>query len=141
MSLIPWNTFREIDHITKELGNFLERPYKHFFETASLRVDVYQTEDKVVVKAELPGVAKEDLNVFIDENSIRLSGETKKDDEYKDEHVYRTERYYGNFSRLIPLPVEVTSEEAKAEYQNGIITITIPKAPEAKIKGRRLEIQ
>lgn len=91
------------------------------------RVDVYQTEKDVVVEAEIPGVSKEDLDIYIDENSIKLSS--------------RTERDYGSFSRTIPLPVEVKSEDAKAEYRDGILSITVPKVEPAKMKGRRIDIQ
>lgn len=82
----------------------------------SPRVDVYQTEKDVIVKAEIPGISKEDLDVYIYEDSIRLSGQSKMDDEYKDENIYKTERYYGSFLRTIPLPVEVKTEHATAEY-------------------------
>ncbi|MCX7747403.1 MAG: Hsp20/alpha crystallin family protein, partial [Clostridia bacterium] len=99
------------------------------------------TDTDVVVKAEIPGITKEDLNVYVDENSIRLSGQSKRDNEYKDENIYRTERYYGSFSRTIPLPVEIKSEQAKAEYKDGILSITVPKVEQAKAKGKRIDIQ
>ena len=91
------------------------------------RVDVYQTEEDVIVKAEIPGVSKEDLNVYVDENSIRLTGQTKRDERYKDENMYRTERFYGSFSRTIPLPVEVKSDRAKAEYKEGFCRLACQK--------------
>ena len=139
LNLIEWNPFRDID---REMGGFLERlPFRYFGGFNAPRVDVYQTDKDVVVKAEIPGVTKEDLNVYVDENSIRLSGQAKRDDEYKDEHVYRAERYYGSFSRTIPLPAEVKSEQARAEYKNGILSITVPKMEPEKIKGRRIDIQ
>jgi HSP20 family protein len=142
MSLIEWNPFRDMDNISREMANFFERsPFKFLGGMTSPRVDVYQTDNDVVVKAEIPGVAKEDINVYIDENSIRLSGQTRRNDEFKDENVYRAERYYGNFSRTIPLPVEVRSEQAKAEYKDGILSITIPKVEPSKQKGRRIDIQ
>jgi len=139
MSLVEWNPFREID---REMTNFFERsPFRFFATTSQPRVDVYQTESDVIVKAEIPGVSKEDLNVYIDENSIRLSGQTKKSNEFKDEHVYRAERYYGSFSRTIPLPVEIKSDQAKAEYKDGILSITVPKVEPSKTKGKRIQIQ
>lgn len=141
MSLVPWNPFRDIDNIGREMGSFFDLPIKLFGGINSPRVDVYQTENDVVVKAEIPGVSKEDLNVFIDENSIRLSGQTKKEKEFKDENVYRTERYYGSFSRTIQLPAEVKSEQARAEYKDGILSITVPKVEPSKPKGRKIDIQ
>lgn len=142
MSLVPWNPFRDIDNIGKEMNSFFENsPFGFFGKATSPRIDVYQTENDVVLKAEIPGVSKEDLNVYVDENSIRLSGQTKRDDEYKDDNVYRTERYYGSFTRTIPLPVEVKSEKAKAEYKDGILSITVPKVETTKMKGRKIDIQ
>lgn len=142
MSLIPWNPFRDMDHISREMESFMDRvPFGFFGRGNSPRVDVYETKENVVVKAEVPGVAKEDLNIHLDEHSIRLSGQTKRDQEFKDEDVYRSERFYGSFSRIIPLPAEVKSEEAKAEYKDGILKITVPKLESSKRRGRRIAIQ
>ena len=142
MSLIPWNPFRDMDNIGREMSNFFENtPLAFLGRAASPRVDVYQTETDVIVKAEIPGVSKEDLNVYIDENSIRLAGQTKRDERYKDENMYRTERFYGSFSRTIPLPVAVKSDQAKAEYQEGVLSISVPKVEPTKLKGRRIDIQ
>lgn len=142
MSLVQWNPFRDMDNISKEMANFMERtPFGFFSKATSPRVDVYETNEDVVVKAEIPGVSKEDLNVYVDENSIRLSGQSKRDTEYKDENAYRTERFYGSFSRTIPLPVEVKSEQAKAEYKDGILSVTVPKVESTQMKGRRVDIQ
>ncbi|ABN51278.1 MAG TPA: Hsp20/alpha crystallin family protein [Hungateiclostridium thermocellum] len=141
MSLISWNPFREVDSISRDMETFFERsPFGFFSRATAPRVDVFETEKDVVVKAEIPGVSKEDLNVYVDENSIRLSGETKRDTEYKNEHIYRTERYYGSFSRTIPLPVEVKSEQAKAEYKDGILTVTVPKVETTQMKGKKIDI-
>lgn len=142
MSLMEWNPFREMDNMTREMSHFFDRtPFRFLGIGSSPRVDVYQTDNEVIMKAEIPGVSKEDLNVYVDENSIRLSGQTKRNNEFKDENIYRSERYYGSFSRTIPLPVEIKSEEARAEYRDGILTITAPKVEPAKTKGKRIDIQ
>jgi HSP20 family protein len=137
-SLTPWNPFRDFD---RDLSSFFDHPARFFGNRNAPRVDVYQTEKEVVVKAEIPGVSKEDLNLYIDENSMRLSGQTKRENEFKDENAYRTERYYGSFSRTISFPVEVKSEEARAEYKDGILSVTVPKQEPSKAKGRRIDIQ
>lgn len=142
MSIVPWNPFREMDNFSREVSNFFDlSPFRFFSGMNSPRVDVYQTEKDVIVKAEIPGITKEDLDVYINEDSIRLSGQSKRDNEYKDENIYRTERYYGSFSRTIPLPVEVKTEQAKAEYKDGILSIIVPKSEPSKIKGKRIDIQ
>lgn len=142
MSLVPWNPFREMDNFSKDLNSMIDLPPFRFFGGMNTpRVDVFQTDTDVVVKAEIPGIRKEDLNVYVDENSIRLSGQSKRDNEYKDENIYRTERYYGKFSRTIPLPVEIKSDQAVAEYKDGILSITVPKVEPTKTKGKRIDIQ
>ncbi|MGE5557791.1 MAG: Hsp20/alpha crystallin family protein [Bacillota bacterium] len=133
MSLVEWNPFRDID--------FFNRDNFRFFNAGAPRVDVYQTDKDVVVKAEIPGVVKDDLDVYVDENSVRLSGQAKRNEEFKDEHVYRTERYYGGFSRTIPLPAQVKPDQAKAKYKDGILDIIAPKAETAAAKGKKIEIQ
>lgn len=139
MSLIEWNPFRERGReLADYFGGF---PSRLFAEASVPKVDIFQTEKEVIVKAEIPGVSKDNLNVVVDEDAIRLSGQNKKDEVFTDENVYRRERYYGTFSRTIPLPVEVKTEETKAEYRDGILTITAPKREPFKMKGRRLDIQ
>lgn len=140
MALVPWNPFREMDLFSREMSNFFDFPSRVFGGFSSPRVDVYQTENDVVVEAEIPGVSKEDLNLYIDENTVRLTGQTKRENELKDENAYRTERCYGSFSRTIPLPVEVKSEQAKAEYKDGILYVTVPKVEPSKSRGRKIDI-
>jgi len=142
MALVPWNPFRDMDSIGREMSTFFDFPSNMFASfSSSPRVDVYQTKENVIMKAEIPGVSKDDLNLFIDESTIRLDGQFKRENELKDENVYRTERYYGSFSRTIPLPAEVKPEQAKAEYKDGILSITVPKLEPTKTKSRRIDIQ
>lgn len=137
----PWQ--HELLEIEKFFSSLIERlPFG--FGTARQvppKVDVYQTEKDVIVKAEIPGVSKKDLNVYVDENYIRLSGQTKKNEEIKEDNICRSERYFGSFSRIIPLPAAVRQNEAKAEYKDGILTLTIPKEKDSAEKGRNIEIQ
>jgi len=141
LALVPWNPFKDSDGIGRELSSFFDFPSKFFGGLSSPRVDVYQTDNDVIVKAEIPGVSKDDLNLYIDENTLRVTGQTKREKELKDENAYRTERYYGSFSRTIPLPVEVKSEQAKAEYKDGILSVTVPKVEPSKSKCRKIDIQ
>ncbi len=138
MSLVPWNPFRDIDNIGREINSFFDYPAK-LFAGHSPRVDVYQTEDEVVIKAEIPGVSREDLSLYVDDRSVRISGETRREEKYSENDTYRSERYYGSFSRTVPLPAEVKPDEARAEYKDGILTVTVPKAEQSK--GRKIDIQ
>lgn len=96
------------------------------------RVDVYEKDNNIVVEAEIPGAKKEDIEVKIKDNAVVIRGEVKKEEEKKEENYYRSERFYGKFERVIPLPADVKVEEAKAEYQDGVLKLTIPKATSEK---------
>lgn len=138
MDLMEWNPFRDIN---RQMIDFFERsPFRFLADVTTPRVDVYQTDTDVIVKAEIPGVSKDDLNVIIDENAVRLSGQVRRSEEFKAENIYRSERHYGAFSRVIPLPAEVKAEQARAEYRDGVLTIRAPKAEPSRMRGRRLDI-
>lgn len=141
MALIPRDYMGDDDIVSREINGYFENPTRFFTGQSFPRVDIYQTENDVVVKAEIPGVSRDDLNLYIDDNAIKLSGQSKKENEYRDEDVFRTERHYGSFSRTIPLPVEVKSEEAKAQYKDGILSVTIPKVEPSKLRGKKIDIQ
>ena len=102
--------------------------------------DVFETDNEVVVTVELPGVRKEDIDVTVRENSVEIKAEVKKIEEVKKEGFFRAERSYQGFYRVIPLPTEVKSDQAKATYNNGVLEIRIPKAkPEAK--GKKVKVE
>ena len=102
--------------------------------------DVFETDKEVVVTVELPGVKKEDIDVRVTENSVEVKAEVKSEVKEEKEGVYRAERTYQGFYRVIPLPTEVKANEAKATYNNGVIEIRIPKAKEeTKVKKVKVE--
>ncbi|MEN3039908.1 MAG: Hsp20/alpha crystallin family protein, partial [Candidatus Kryptonium sp.] len=101
-------------------------------------VDVYETDRELVVKAELPGVKKENVEVSIRDNSLHIRGEKREEKEEKTETYHRVERFYGKFERVIPLPADVKIEEAKAEFKDGVLEVRVPKAETAK--ERKIEI-
>jgi HSP20 family protein len=95
-------------------------------------VDIYDKEDQLVIQAELPGVKKEDIDVRVEDNMLMLSGKREREREVKEEGYYRSERYFGNFGRTFRLPSTVASEKIDASFKDGILTIAMPKAEEAK---------
>jgi len=97
-------------------------------------VDVLDDKDKLIVKAEVPGFKREDLDVAVHENTLIISGERKSEEERKDGEFYRSERFYGRFHRSIPLPYAVDTDKIQAQYRDGILNITLPKAEHAKAK-------
>ena len=101
-------------------------------------LDVYETPDDVVVKAVVPGIKPEDIKVTIVANTLTIEGETKWDEEVKAEsYVYR-ERSFGRFRRLVTLPRSVSPDDASAEFENGVLTLTVPKAKEAKTRSIKI---
>jgi len=127
--LAVWSPFAELERIRREFDRLLEDVMPTATEREEILappVDVYETDSEVVLKAELPGVKKEDIEVTIKENSVHLKAERKEEKEEKTENVHR----------IVPLPAEVKPEEAKAEYRDGVLEIRIPKVKvtrEAKV--------
>jgi HSP20 family protein len=97
-------------------------------------IDMYQTDDEIVVKASLPGVKADEVQINITGEILTLKGETKQVEEKKDKAWHMREQRWGAFERAIALPTEVVADKAKAEFENGILTITLPKAEEVKPK-------
>jgi len=103
-------------------------------------VDVYETDKEIVVKADLPGVEPEDLEVYCTDDTLVLRGETRREDDRQEGNVHRTERSYGRFERQIPVPPGVRSEEVQANFRNGVLELRVPKSEEAQQRMRRIPI-
>lgn len=95
-------------------------------------VDIQETQDAYRLSAELPGLTKEDINITLENNVLRLTGERKFEKDAKKEGYHRIERTYGAFSRAFTLPSQVNHEKVEAAFENGVLTITVPKAEQAK---------
>lgn len=151
MALMRWEPMGEIESMRRMMdrmfGQMLASPLSGLPSLEGARafspnVEVYTTENEVVVKAELPGLEAKDVNVEITEDSIHLMGEMKKEEEVTEDNYYRTERQYGHFERLIPLPNRVKDTEAKAAFKHGMLTIRAPLAEEVKKpQSRKLQIE
>jgi len=109
------------------------------FMTFSPAVDMYDKEKEIVVKAEVPGMDKKDINISVSDNTLTIKGEMKKEEETKEEDYYYAERSYGSFSRRLELPAKVQESKIKANFKDGILEIHLPKAPEAKAKEIKIE--
>lgn len=103
-------------------------------------LDVYEEKDSVVVKAELPGMKKEDVEVNLTGENLTIKGEKKEDKEIKEDNYYRRERSYGSFLRTVALPCEVKSDDIKASFKDGVLEIRMPKTEEAKKKSIAVKI-
>ena len=110
-------------------------------EEISPSVDVFEEGDGVVVKAELPGMSKEDIDVKVTDDIVTISGEKKKEKKIEKKNFYRMERSYGSFSRSFRLPTEVQTEKASAKFKEGVLEIRIPKSEEAKKKEKKVKVE
>ncbi len=103
-------------------------------------VDIYETDESLVLQAELPGINPDDVEIRVEDNTLYLKGERKFEKEVKEENLHRVERAYGTFSRNFALPGSVDASNVKAEYKNGILTLTMPKREEAKPKTIKINV-
>ncbi len=103
-------------------------------------VEMLQRNDDLVIRADVPGLTKEDIKVEIAENTLTIQGERRREHEEEKGGVYRSERNYGSFSRVIALPEGAITDQAKASYKDGVLEITMPTPPDAVTRGRKLEI-
>jgi HSP20 family protein len=121
----------------RELGGFGEAGAGAW----SPQVEVFEREGQMVVRADLPGMTKDDVNVDITDGALVIRGERRSGREENEEGYYRTERSYGSFYRQIPLPEGVNAEEADATFRNGVLEITMPAPQRAEQSRRRIEIR
>ena len=97
-------------------------------------VDVFEKGDDVMVKAEIPGMSKDDIEVTVTDSTLTVKGQKKKEEEVKEENYYRSERSFGSFLRTVELPAEVKTDQAKATFKDGILEVLLPKTEQAKRK-------
>jgi HSP20 family protein len=109
-------------------------------ETWTPRLDVFDKDGDLVVKAELPGARKEDIEVTLDRGDVVIRGERKAESEVKEEHYYRMERSYGSFYRRVPLDFEATVEQIKATFADGVLEVRIPKPTETTTDAKKIAI-
>ena len=128
--------------LTPSFGRNLPSAFNDFGQSLwAPQVEMFEREGQLVVRADLPGLTKDDVKVEVTNDAITISGERKNENEEKCEGYYRSERSYGSFYRQIPLPEGVNADDANATFKNGVLEVTM-KAPErAKERSRRLEIK
>ncbi len=103
-------------------------------------VEIFHRNSELVIHADLPGLTKDDVKVDVTDNQLTIEGERHRQHEEEQEGVYRSERSYGRFSRVIPLPEGAMADQAKATFKDGVLEVTMPAPPEQARRGRRLEI-
>ena len=143
---------RRFQEMEKRFEDFFRRPFSLLpswmprlkmpeIEEISPSIDILTEGDDVVVKAELPGMKREDIDISLTEDTITISGEKKKEEKVEKKDYYRLESSYGSFKRSFSLPAEVQTEKASAKFKDGVLEIRIPKTEEAKKKEKKVLIE
>ncbi|MEE9284689.1 MAG: Hsp20/alpha crystallin family protein [Dehalococcoidia bacterium] len=146
LTLVRWDPFRRLEFYRRDLDRRFEEPFAWAFRLpyngnglARLTLDVYQTDDSIVVKAGLPEIDPKDIKITIDGYRLTIEGETRHEDEPKDRDYLVRERRDGAFRRTVTLPEGVDADRAEAVHEGGVLTLTIPKAEAAKVKTIHVE--
>lgn len=104
-------------------------------------IDIFEEADNIIVKSDLPGMSKDDIEINLTDDMITLSGEKKKEEKVEEKNYFRLERSCGSFTRSFALPAEVQTDKAKASFKDGVLEIRIPKSEEARKKERKIKIE
>jgi HSP20 family protein len=138
-----WEPFRELvtmrDDVDRLFHTFFGRENDTYDSYWRPAIDIEENNGNLMVRAEIPGMSKDDIKVSVKDNLLTISGERKRENESKDKTYYRVERCYGEFRRMIRLPAEVDADKVKASYKDGILHVTLPK-PES-IKPRQIDVE
>src|SRR5712664_1940501 len=144
-TLIRFEPFRGASTLQDQLNRVFNEMFERTGEEGSLTawapaVDIYETEHELVVKADLPDIDPKDLDIRVENNILTIRGERKFESKVSQDKYLRVERTYGSFSRSFSLANTVNSEAIKADYQNGVLTLTVPKREEAKPKQIKVNV-
>ena len=141
MSLTRWDPLRELNIMQDRMNRMFDDAGRGWrgddassTTTWSPAVDIYETENEIMVHAELPGVDRKDIALNLEKNVLTLKGERRFEKETKQENYHRIERAYGSFSRSFSIPATVDEEKIRAEYKDGILRISLPKKEQVKAK-------
>lgn len=139
MALIRWEPLREVDTLQREMNrlfeDFLPTASRHNGELAfAPAVELHETPDVVTLKLEAPGLEAKDLDIQVTAESVMISGERKSETKSEEKGVIRSEFRYGKFQRVIPMPAPIDNQKVKADYNHGVLTLTLPKLEDEKSK-------
>lgn len=134
MALVHWQPFQEINALRRQMDRMFDeiagfnRELKANWMPA---IEMQDREDRIILRAEIPGIDAKDLDVQVARDTVTISGETRQEQQTEDRGFWHSEFRYGKFQRTIPLPVAVENEHVEASYKDGILTLTLPKVAEA----------
>jgi HSP20 family protein len=147
MAIVRWEPFRDLFITQDRFNRLFNETFSRAFgdEEGNSRawapaVDIFENDNNIVLKAELPGVDPKDVEVRVEDNTLYLKGERKFEKEVKEDNYHRIERSYGSFARSFALPGSIDSDKVQAEYKDGILSLSIPKREEAKPKTIKINV-
>ena len=140
--VMPWRPLRDLEEMQRRFDDILGWPFQPavWRRTPTMEmgwapaIDVFEKDDKFVVKAELPGMKEDDINISVVGDTLTIKGERKAESESKEDDYYYCERSYGSFSRSLAVPSNVDAKKIEANYEDGVLEISLPKIPEVKAK-------
>lgn len=149
MAIVKYNPLRELRTMQDQMDRLLNLSWgAPDFPGEDIKegvwqpaVDIYETAESIVIKAELPDVEQQDIDVRIEDNTLTIKGERKHESEVKKENYHRIERYFGSFQRSFKLPATVNQEQVSANCEKGVLTVTLPKKEEVKPKQISVEVK
>ena len=145
--------FAVLRQMTSELDRFFDRPFETALRWQSRpaaaadvdrwtpQIDVFERDNRLVTKVDLPGLTKEDVKVEVTDGHLAISGERKSEQEEEKDNVYRCERSYGSFYRVVPLPEGAKLEDVKATFADGVLEVSVPVPAKAEAKPRTVKIE
>jgi HSP20 family protein len=147
MASNPWEVMRELATMQERMNRIWGNMYERGSEDVTSRgtwlppVDIFETADReIVLKAELPGLRREDIDLTVENNTLTIRGERRRDPEISEDRYHRFERQYGAFSRSFTLPPTVDASRVRAEYRDGVLTVTLPVRDEARPRQIQVEV-
>ncbi len=147
MAIVRWDPFRELVAMQDRLNQFFEETRRADDDVMTHgdwipAVDIFQTDQhEVVLKAEVPGLKREDIDLRVENNTLTITGERRQEKSVAKEHYHRVERCYGTFSRSFSLPNTIDAEKVRAEYRDGVLSVTLPLREESKPRQIQVDVK
>lgn len=148
MNLVKWDPFKELEEVSARLNRVFGRTAEHEVTDRELLkgtdwvppVDISETEESYLIRADLPGVRKDDVKVSVQDGMLAIQGERRHDEEEKGRKFHRIECSYGNFARSFRMPVDTEESSVKAEFKEGVLSITLSKSEKARPKAVSISV-
>jgi len=146
MAIVRWDPWQELAQMQGELNKLFGRAFgaegRGVRDTAwAPAIDMFERDDALVVRAELPGIKVEDVDISFIEDRLVIKGERRFEEEVKEDNFYRLEQRYGSFARAVQVPFKVKDDDVKATYKEGVLEVVLPKAEEEKPKQIKISVE